>query len=152
MTPLIRTLTALSILGVAGCTSVVRSEPQEESGEQPNALWNDTGSDRTIGFWLYSTTGSCPSIRKNPPIAFAPKNDLAGANAKEVSVKDLLYCFELFPKTPRSGGNSCEFGNVSYTYLPGQNRYSGTYKLRFSDGRVMEGKFLAEYCPKSDPT
>lgn len=151
MTPLVRTITALSILGAAGCTSVIRPGPQEESGEQTNALWNDSGSDRTIGFWLYSATGSCPSIRKNPPIVFAPKNALAGENAKEVRVKDLFYCFELFPKTSRSGGNSCEVGNVSYKYFPEQNRYSGTYKLKFSDGNVMEGKFHAEYCPKSDP-
>lgn len=126
------------------------NELQVESSEQINALWNDSSSDRTIAFWLYSTTGICPSIRRNPPIVFASKRDLAGEGANEVSVKTLSYCFELYPKTSRIGGNSCESGSVSYTYLPEQNRYSGKYKFQLSDGTVMEGKFLAEYCPKSD--
>jgi len=134
---LLRTFSTFAALAVAGCSST-------------NALWNDSGSSKTIGFWLYNTTGSCPSIRKNPPIVFAPKYDLAGTNAKEVNVKDLKYCFELLPKAPKGRSNSCESGNISYTYLPEQNKYLGSYKLKLSNGKVLEGNFLAEYCPKSD--
>lgn len=88
---------------------------------------------------------------ENPPFVFASKYDVAGVSAKNVSVQELRYCFELFPKTPRSGGNRCESGEVSYTYLPEQNRYPGFYRFKFTDGTVLQGDFLAEYCPKSDP-
>jgi hypothetical protein len=134
---LFRVLTLSVVLIVSGCAST-------------NALWNDSGSNKTIGFWLYGATGSCPSIRKNPPIVFASKQNIAGENAKEVSVGDLGYCFELSPKVERVGGNNCESGSVSFTYLPEKKMYSGTYNFKFTDGTSLAGKFLAEYCPKAD--
>ena len=135
---LLPSLSALILLSISGCTST-------------NALWNDGGHNKPIAFWLYNTTGSCPSIRQSPPFVFASKYDVAGVSAKNVSVQELRYCFELFPKTPRSEGNRCESGEVSYTYLPEQNRYSGFYRFKLTDGTVLQGDFLAEYCPKSDP-
>jgi hypothetical protein len=143
-------LIAIVMFCLAGCATDVKTKSQENPGEPINASWNDSGDDRSIGFWLYNTTGSCPSIRNNPPIVVAPKNDKRGANAKDVNITDLAYCFAFFPKIPKSAINKCESGTISYLYLPDQNRYSGTYKLQFADGKAIAGDFLAEYCA-NDP-
>lgn len=116
--------------------------------EAINALWNDTGTDQTIGFWLYKKPGGCPSIRKQRPVVFAPKDEKSGGSASDLDVRTLQYCFELYPEKGKRI-NNCAAGSISYRYLPETNRYSGEYRIDFANGEKMAGQFLAEYCVKS---
>ena len=149
MNKLYTTQTIVIIACLSGCSNIIQDNNKPATPSTINALWNDSGKNGDIGFWLYEENGTCPSIRKNPPIAFSPAKSMPSESAENVSVKDLEHCFEVLPKIPVKYGNNCESGEVSYKYQANENRYYGTYKMHFTNGKFIEGDFIAEYCPPS---
>jgi hypothetical protein len=139
----------LIIAFLSGCSSKTKINNEPESPSTTNALWNDSGKDSDIGFWIYEKNGTCPSIRKNSPIVFSPTKSMPKDSIKNVNVTDLKYCFEAMPEEPVQYGNNCEIGRVSYKHNTSDNKYYGTYSMQFTNGKFIEGDFIAEYCPLS---
>jgi hypothetical protein len=119
------------------------------SHETYNALWNDSGPAGSIGFWLYKTQGTCPTLREKSPrvIAAAPIEEIAGNSADSVLASSLGHCFLV-------GGQEslmeCTGGSLSYTYVPEFHEYVGTYLLKFADGSSQASEFSAQYCPATN--
>ena len=141
---ILRTLIAAAAIGLTGCASTSKLA---NSAAPTNAMWNDSAKNKAVGFWLYGQPGTCPSIRTQRPIVFGTKDHLEGTSANHVPVSDLYYCYDLFPKEAGEYGNSCETGQLSYTYVPETRQYKGQYKFTFTNGMIREGEFLANYCP-----
>lgn len=53
-----------TLLMACKSTTPIQNKSSSNKEELVNALWNDSGKNHDIGFWLYSKEGTCPSIRK----------------------------------------------------------------------------------------
>jgi hypothetical protein len=111
-----------------------------------NALWNDSGPAGAIGFWLYESSGQCPSLRTANPsvVAIAPLDEIAGNSSESAPSSVFSYCL-LFGND--KSFTQCSEGRITYKYIAEAHEYVGSYHVRFPDGSIRTGDFTAQYCP-----
>jgi hypothetical protein len=130
-------LAVVLILGLSGS-----AKPQ--TAVKTNALWNDSGSNKFRGVWIYSEPGSCPEIRSRARLLLVFGLEAAPGRTK-YQVKELEYCYAW--ADGEGSGPNCTDGIVKLQFDPSEGRLTGTYKFVMEDKTTVEGNFVAAYCP-----
>ena len=137
-----------SLVTACSQTGHVRLSAARRDSGSVNALWNDSGPDGQQGFWLYSTSGNCPDLRRSdPPLVFGMKSRRSDL-APVLDVSEMSHCFLLSSRADIPIVSRCVSGQARLTFQEHTNRYSGIYSFVMSDGTKREGRFEAAYCPK----